>query len=70
MDLNLSALDRLLTDAGHKAWDEALAPMMDLTILLEPDRWRTWSEETMYEPLFAQGYTEDEVAAWWHPTDH
>jgi PPOX class probable F420-dependent enzyme len=54
--LNLAAVDRFLTAAGRAAWEHAMAPMMDVAIVVAPDRWHTWTDATMNLPLVAEGY--------------
>ncbi len=60
---------RYLTHAGKAVYDEALAPMMDVTIVVVPERWQTWSDSRMSEPLLEEGYTEEELATSFLPPD-
>ena len=64
-ELGLSAMDRYLTDEGKRAFDEVFLTLMDVTIVLMPDRWQTWDESGMHETIRRHGYSVEDVAGWY-----
>jgi hypothetical protein len=67
--LNEASNARYLTEEGKAHYAEALAPIMDVAIVVEPERWQTWKDAQMYEPLLEQGYSEEEIEGWFLPRD-
>jgi PPOX class probable F420-dependent enzyme len=62
--LNEAANSRYLTEEGKAIYEEAIGPIMDVTLVVVPDRWQTWTDSSMFRPLLDRGYTEDEIARW------
>ncbi len=67
--LNWTANLRWLTEEGRRLYWEALGPAMDVTIVVTPERWQTWTDATMFKGLLDSGYTEEEMAGWFLPPD-
>lgn len=67
--LNAIANHRYLTERGKTRYAEALAPIMDVTVVVTPRRWQTWTYTVMAEPLNKEGYSEHEIGTWFLPAD-
>jgi hypothetical protein len=46
-----------------------MAPLEDVTIVLEPHTWSAWDVSAMFETIVQQGYREEQTMAWFHPLD-
>lgn len=68
-ELNVIANARYLTQAGMAAYEEALAALMDVTIVVTPERWQSWIEAQMAQTLLDAGFTEEEMGGWFLPPD-
>lgn len=60
---------RYLTEAGQAVYEEVIGPIMDLAIIVTPERWQTWTDSMMFEPILERGYSEEEMAGWFLPPD-
>jgi PPOX class probable F420-dependent enzyme len=67
--LNRLVADRYLTDEGHSGWASTVAPLEDVTIVLEPRTWSAWDVSAMFGTIVQQGYREEQAMAWFHPLD-
>ena len=64
-ELGLLAMDRYLTDEGKPKFDEVFLAILDVTIVLVPERWQTWDESGMHETMRQHGYTAEDAARWY-----
>jgi hypothetical protein len=64
-ELGLLAMERYLTEEGKRGFDKVFLPLMDVTIVLVPERWQTWDESGMHETMRRHGYTPDDAARWY-----
>jgi PPOX class probable F420-dependent enzyme len=64
-ELNRRAVAPYLTEEGASGYDEVFLPVMDVTIVVTPERWRTWDETAMLATMLEHGYTEDDAARWY-----
>ena len=67
--LNRMASDRYLTEAGQATYEEVMGPIMDVTIVVRPERWQMWSDSMMFESILERGYAEEEAANWFLPPE-
>jgi len=63
--LNRQAVAPYLTEEGQHGYGEVFLPIMDVAIVVTPERWRTWDESGMLTTMVEHGYTEDDVARWY-----
>jgi nitroimidazol reductase NimA-like FMN-containing flavoprotein (pyridoxamine 5'-phosphate oxidase superfamily) len=66
-ELNAVAVGRYLTEEGRQGYAEVFLPIMDVTIVVTPERWQSWNETGMLNTMIEHGYTEDDAARWYHP---
>ena len=64
-ELNRLAVARYLTEEGQRGFGELFLPIMDVTIIVTPERWQSWSVTGMLETMRQHGYTEDDAARWY-----
>lgn len=63
--LNALVLSRYLTEEGKRGFEKTFLPLLDVTIVMIPDRWQTWTEAGMLETAAEHGFTEADVADWY-----
>ena len=68
--LNRTVIERYTTEEGARGWTETMGPLDDVTVVLRPSRWWSWSLAATVEVMVEPGYDLEEVAAWFHPLDH
>lgn len=68
-ELTATIVARYATEAGRRGWAAAMGPLDDVAIVLHPVRWWAWDIGSTLEVMLDAGYTEDEVAGWFHPLD-
>jgi PPOX class probable F420-dependent enzyme len=65
--LNRLAVAPYLTEEGKRGYEEVFLPVMDVAIVVTPERWRTWDETAMLATMVEHGYTEEDAARWYVP---
>ncbi|HSK56662.1 MAG TPA: pyridoxamine 5'-phosphate oxidase family protein [Jiangellales bacterium] len=66
-ELNAAAVSRYLTDEGKRGYAEIIQPLMDVTIVVVPERWQTWDVTGMVDTAAEHGFTPDDLARWYVP---
>lgn len=61
-ELNAAASGRYLTDEGKRGFAETFLPLMDVTIVVNPERWQTWNVTGMIDTAAEHDYAEDDLA--------
>ena len=61
-ELNRRAVAPYLTEEGARGYEEVFLPVMDVTIVVTPERWHTWDESNMLDTMVERGYTQDDAS--------
>jgi PPOX class probable F420-dependent enzyme len=64
-ELNRRAVAPYLTEEGARGYEEVFLPVMDVTIVVAPERWRNWDETAMLATMVEHGYTADDASRWY-----
>jgi PPOX class probable F420-dependent enzyme len=68
--LNFVASARYLTESGRASYHRASASFMDVTIVVRPVRWQTWTAATVMDSMLELGFSEEEMAGWFLPMEY
>jgi len=63
IELTAETDGRYLTEVGRSAWREAFGPLLDVTMVVTPQRWQSWDDAVALGTLLERGYTVDEIGA-------
>jgi PPOX class probable F420-dependent enzyme len=63
--LNRRAVAPYLTEEGQRGYGEVFLPIMDVAIVVTPERWHTWHDKAMLTTMIEHGYTEDDADRWY-----
>ena len=67
--LNEQVWSRYCTEAGQKVWADVAAPHDDVTIILTPEKWSSWSAAGLVATLIEGGYRAEDAGDWFLPLD-
>jgi len=65
LELCRRAVAPYLTDEGKRGYESVFLPVMDVAIIVTPERWQTWDVTAMLDTMAEHGYTEEDAARWY-----
>jgi PPOX class probable F420-dependent enzyme len=67
--INARVRARYLTDAGDATYGRLIDDFDDVTIVVTPRRWRSWTPGALERLAGERGLSPAELGAWFHPWD-